>query len=208
MLTALIGFLGVCIGAIVTWLAHREIRKDKFKEIIYEEKLAVYKKLLDSLWQHQAAFISYRLMKDAGVPAGDDEHAKQQKFIDQAEDFPGLLAGNGHIITKDVGAKAQHLWFHCMKSFSNMQIYGRLDREMFDELVVIKEKHEAVAEAMRKELKIAAIEKAISKTLPEKAESPLRSLIDSPTEVRALFSKILKVKKEQTAKDSGENNHG
>lgn len=180
--------IGAFVGSWITQRVQIKLREEKFKEIVYKEKFAVYKDLLNRLWDLQAATIQYRLMKDTGFHAGVGEHMELQKVMEKSDEFSNCLAGRSFIITESVGAKTQQLWLECIKAVKAKSEDPGIDWEPAAKFAVIKEKHEIVIKAMRDEFEIPRIERSIKKTF----SGGMKSFVDVFADGIAL---ILKSKK-------------
>lgn len=158
------GVFTLCACGATVWL-HWKLREEKFKEAIYESKLAFYKELAVAAHRTAVASAEFSLRRCKPSMKLLDPYAKPKDLGEESKKLFDL-AGSSLFIAEPVNVKIQELWLESQKSvfehMSNPQELYTLKH--FDETVaVIQKKYLDTINAMRKDLQIPAIESSILK---------------------------------------------
>ena len=93
IITGIFSILGVIVGICGTFFAQLFLRKEKFKEIIYKEKLSAYREIIEKLFDVVIGAHRYKAEKTIQ----DDK-----EWTNKVSSFCITIARNEFVVSKDV----------------------------------------------------------------------------------------------------------
>ncbi|OPY02558.1 MAG: hypothetical protein A4E60_00967 [Syntrophorhabdus sp. PtaB.Bin047] len=166
------GVFTLCACGATVWL-HWKLREEKFKEAVYENKLAFYKELAVAVHRTALASAEFSLRRCKPSLKQLDPYAIPKDLGEEAKKLVDL-AGGGLFIAEPVNVKIQEFWLESQKSFFEYMADPKkvLTLDQFSETVAaVEKKYLEAINAMRKDLQVSAIESSILKMFQVSTEA-------------------------------------
>jgi gas vesicle protein len=154
MIGVLIAGVFTIIGGVIGFIVQLLLRKEKFKEIIYKEKLAASIELSKRLWHFKTTALEVIVSK-----------VEMEKLEEEAPDIREFIWGKGFLISESVSEKADKFVVDTVFSVSCLKAEVELaatSREVFS---LVQDKYRKVSNALRQDLHADLISEDIYKTL-------------------------------------------
>jgi hypothetical protein len=169
VIAGLFGIIGAVIGAAVMWFIQMELRKEKFKEIIYKEKLTVYQQL--SEWVNMMVMTVLRNWVDDSPFEGLDAGVKKKELEEKNAKFSDLF-GSSLLISASVREKLKDVQVAYIKlaPVVSKHLGAHSLQDPPETIIIFDKKCLDAVNSMRKELHIEAIDDSILGTFKKPQE--------------------------------------
>lgn len=173
ILAGVFGILGSLVGAAATWIIQMQLRREKFKEIIYKEKLVSYQGIaqgMEAIKTVLAPWLANRIYPGFEVVNSQEKQAELSKKEAQFRD----LVGCSLVVSPEAKKKLMNFGKAFIELFSVLfkEITGEVSPSVVDATIEVFDQNYADAfNTMRKELLIKPINKSLLKTFPEVDDS-------------------------------------
>ncbi len=157
---------GACIGAFAMWIVQMKLRKEKFKEIIYKKKFAVYQHIAEGM-DVMATILAGRIPWDKNPALKVVYGPEEQEELRKKNAKLGELLGGSLLVSAQAKKEVNNLRAMFIEFVQILVKYdlNEVSREdVLAEVPVFNKKYLAAINTMRKELHIEAIQEAIFKT--------------------------------------------
>lgn len=164
--------IGAAIAAGAMWFVQMDLRKEKFKEIIYKEKLAVYQQLSEWTGMMEMNIVRTLWGSDDSPFEPLDADIKKKELVQKNAQFSDLL-GSSLVISASVKEKMMNVQLTYIKLASEIAecLSGKgLPDAGIDGIIPFKKSCLDAGNRMRKELHIEAIDDSILGTFKKLLE--------------------------------------